>query len=204
MALVVGVTGGIGSGKTAATDCFADLGITIVDADLAARIIVEPGRPALAAIAGHFGPEVLLADGCLDRPALRKEVFANESQRLWLEQLTHPLIGEEILNQLSTSGSIYTVLSSPLLLETSQGELCDLTVVVDVPEDTQLQRTMNRDNNDEAQVRRIMAAQISRPERLSRADHIIDNSGDLGQLKTQVEKLHALFVDQATANSNTR
>jgi dephospho-CoA kinase len=201
MGLVVGITGGIGSGKTAATDCFASLGITVVDADLAARIIVEPGRPALEAIAAHFGPGILLADGGLDRAALRRQVFADESQRHWLEQLTHPLIGEEILKQLNASGSAYTILSSPLLLETSQVELCDLTVVVDVPEEVQLQRTMNRDNNDEAQVRRIMAAQMSRQERLSRADHTIDNSGDLTHLETQIGQLHILFLNQAKADS---
>lgn len=200
MGLVVGITGGIGSGKTAVTDRFARLGITIVDADLAARLVVEPGRPALEAIANHFGADILLQNGKLDRATLRQRVFADNEERRWLEQLTHPLIGEEIFRQLQESGSAYTILSSPLLLETSQGELCDLTAVVDVPEQVQLQRTMNRDGNDEDQVRRIMAAQLSRQERLSRADHVIDNSGDVAELDPQVANLHEMFLQQADSN----
>ena len=199
MSLVVGVTGGIGSGKSAATDHFASLGITIVDADLAARVIVEPGRPALAAIASHFGNSILLADGQLDRAALRQQVFADSSQREWLEQLTHPLIGAEILDQLEQSKSLYTILASPLLLETSQKQLCELTVVVDVPEQLQLQRTMQRDANDEDQVRRIMAAQMQRQQRLQAADEVIDNSGSLESLYAQVEALHRKFTRRASA-----
>ena len=197
MKLVVGVTGGIGSGKTAATDHFVELGITIVDADLAARVVVEPGRPALAAIAERHGEEILQADGSLDRAALRQKVFSDEGERKWLEQLTHPLIGEEILRQLQASPSAYTVLASPLLLETAQQDLCQIKVVVDVPEELQLQRTMQRDHNDEAQVRRIMAAQMQRGDRLAAADHVIDNSGDLPHLHRQVEELHQLFLQTA-------
>jgi dephospho-CoA kinase len=191
MTLIVGITGGIGSGKSAATARFEALGITVVDADLASRVIVEPGRPALGEIAAHFGAEVLLADGALDRAALRTKVFNDPSERQWLEQLTHPLIGAEIAAQLAASSSAYTLLSSPLLFETSQRELCDLNVVVDVAEAVQLARTMARDNNDEAQVRRIMAAQLSREQRLSQADYVLDNSGTLAQLLTAVDELHA-------------
>ena len=144
MTLVVGITGGIGSGKSAVTSRFAGLGITVVDADLASRVIVEPGRPALDAIADHFGADILLADGGLDRAELRRRVFADPAERLWLEQLTHPLIGDEILSQLAASDSPYTILSSPLLLETSQADLAGLTLVVDVPEEVQLRRTMAR------------------------------------------------------------
>lgn len=197
MALVVGVTGGIGSGKTAATDRFQSHGITVVDADLAARVVVEPGRPALLSIAEHFGAHVIAADGNLDRAALRALVFNDLAQRQWLEQLTHPLIGEEILNQLAASTSTYTILASPLLLETSQGALCSITVVVDVPEAVQLTRTMARDDNDEAQVKRIMAAQIPRQERLNRADNVIDNSGSLADLHRQVDTLHSQFLERA-------
>jgi dephospho-CoA kinase len=199
MSLIVGVTGGIGSGKSAATDHFARLGITIVDADLASRVIVEPGRPALAAIAEPFGPDILQPDGQLDRAALRQKVFADSAERQWLEQLTHPLIGEEIMQQLSQSTSAYTILASPLLLETTQKDLCDITVVVDVPEELQLQRTMARDANDEAQVRRIMAAQMPRRQRLQLADEVVDNSGDLQQLYQQVEQLHQQFLRRANA-----
>jgi len=199
MTLVVGVTGGIGSGKSAVTERFEKLGITVVDADLAARIIVEPGKPALNSIADHFGEAVLSSDGNLDRAALRAKVFADENERRWLEQLTHPLIGEEILQQLSDSRSPYTILSSPLLLETAQGNLTDCVIVVDVPEEVQLQRTMARDDNDEAQVKRIMAAQMSRADRQAKADHLIDNSGGLAELDTIVEKLHTEFINRVEA-----
>jgi dephospho-CoA kinase len=193
---VVGVTGGIGSGKTAVTDMLQQLGVDVVDADLAARAIMEPGRPALAAVRQHFGDTVLLADGTLDRAALRKIVFADPDQRRWLEQLTHPLIGEEIGAQLAAATSPYVVLASPLLLETSQRELCDLVVVVDVPEAVQLERTMRRDDNDEAQVRRIMAAQLQRQSRLEQADEVIDNSGDLQALRSQVQRLHKQLLER--------
>lgn len=197
MSLVVGITGGIGSGKSAVTRLFEQRGITVVDADLAARIIVEPGTPALVAIAEHFGPEILHPDGTLDRPALRRRVFADEQERRWLERLTHPLIGQEIVNQISTSRSPYTILSSPLLLDTSQKALADCVVVVDAPETLQLQRTMQRDGNDEAQVKRIMAAQMGRAERLERADIVIDNSRSLEELEQTVEELHKEFLQRA-------
>jgi len=187
---VVGITGGIGSGKTAVTDLLAGLGITIVDADLASRLIMQPGKPALAAVRNHFGASILLADGQLDRAALRALVFADPTERAWLEALTHPLIGQEIQDQLAAATSPYVVLSSPLLLETSQRELCDCVVVVDVPASMQLERTMARDNNDAVQVRRIMAAQLEREARIAQADEIIDNSGTLQDLQERVRDLH--------------
>lgn len=197
MSLVVGITGGIGSGKSAVTRCFEQRGITVVDADMVARIIVEPGTPALAAISAHFGPKILQADGSLDRPELRRRVFADPAERAWLEHLTHPLIGQEIVRQLSASTSPYTILSSPLLLDTSQHSLVDCVVVVDTPESVQLQRTMQRDGNDEEQVKRIMAAQMGRAGRLERADIVIDNSGSLEELEQTVEELHKEFLLRA-------
>ena len=197
MPLVVGITGGIGSGKSAVTRCFEQRGITVVDADMVARLIVEPGTPALAAIATHFGNAILQPDGSLDRAALRSRVFSNDDDRRWLEQLTHPLIGQEIVEQISTSRSPYTILSSPLLLDTNQKALVDCVVVVDVPEALQLQRTRHRDSNDEAQVRRIMAAQMSRADRLERADIVIDNSRSLEELDSQVDELHKEFLLRA-------
>jgi dephospho-CoA kinase len=196
MSNVVGVTGGIGSGKTAATDHFSQLGITVVDADLAARLIMEPGRPALAAVAGHFGDSILLADGNLDRAALRALVFADADERAWLEQLSHPLIGEEILSQLQAARSPYVILASPLLLETAQKDLCDCIVLIDVPTSVQLSRTMARDGNDEAQVRQIMAAQCSRQQRRRQADEILDNNGTLEQLQEKVEILHRQLLQR--------
>lgn len=191
---VVGVTGGIGSGKTAATDYFAELGIVVVDADLAARVIMEPGRQALSAVAAHFGEHVIQDDGTLDRAALRSLVFAEPEQRLWLEQLTHPLIGEELITQIGAAQSPYVILASPLLLEGSQKDLCRYIIVVDVSDDTQLKRTMARDSNDEDQVRRIMAAQLSRQQRLDGADTIISNEGTLEQLKDEVARVHAQLL----------
>ena len=197
MALVIGITGGIGSGKSAVTDRFEQHGITVVDADKAARVIVEPGRPALQSIAEHFGDTILLPDGTLDRAALRTKVFADDNERHWLEQLTHPLIGQEILDQLAAATSPYTILSSPLLLETSQKALTDLVVVVDVPEDIQLSRTVARDDNDEAQVKRIMAAQMARSERLEKADIVIDNNRTLNELDEVRAELHGEFLARA-------
>jgi dephospho-CoA kinase len=199
MPLIVGITGGIGSGKSAVTQRFEQHDITVVDADLAARVIVEPGRPALAAIAEHYGADILQPDGCLDRAALRARVFSDAGERAWLEQLTHPLIGQEIVDQIEASRSPYTILSSPLLLETSQKDVVNCVVVVDVPEDIQLQRTMQRDSNDEAQVKRIMAAQISRADRLAQADIVIDNSRSLSELDSLVEELHKEFLLRAEA-----
>ncbi|MEZ5568175.1 MAG: dephospho-CoA kinase [Halioglobus sp.] len=200
MAWIVGVTGGIGSGKSAVTACFERRGITVVDADLAARVIVQPGRPALADIAAHFGADILLADGSLDRAALRARVFADDAERRWLEQLTHPLIGQEILEQIARAQSAYTILSSPLLLETSQKDLVNCVVVVDVPESVQLARTVARDANDAEQVRRIMAAQMTREARLAQADIVIDNAGPLAALDARVEELHVEFLRQAQAH----
>jgi len=199
MMLVIGVTGGIGSGKSAVTRCFEQRGITVVDADVVSRVVVEPGRPALTAIAQHFGADIIQTDGTLDRAALRVHVFADETERLWLERLTHPLIGQEILDQISASRSPYTILSSPLLLDTTQKALVDCVVVVDVPEQLQLQRTVQRDNNDEAQVKRIMAAQMARQDRLALADIVIENTGSLELLDSKVEALHQAFLLRADA-----
>ncbi len=187
---VVGVTGGIGSGKTAATDHFSSLGISIVDADLASRVIMQPGRPALAAVEERFGGEMLLEDGNLDRARMRELVFREPSQRQWLEGLTHPLIAEEIFAQLQAATSPYVILSSPLLLETAQKDLCDCLVVVDVPESVQLERTMVRDENDEAQVQRIIGAQMPRQQRLDLADYVLNNSDSLQELQAAVDALH--------------
>lgn len=195
--LVVGITGGIGSGKSAVTDRFAKLGIVVVDADVAARLVVEPGSDALSAIADRFGDDVITTEGTLDRAALRKRVFSDESERHWLEQLTHPLIGEKIREQLEAADSDYAILSSPLLLETSQSDIVDTIVVVDVPETIQVERASRRDTNSEAQIRRIMAAQMPRQERLEKADIVIDNSGSFEALEKEVKALHQRFVTQA-------
>jgi len=199
MNYVVGITGGIGSGKSAVTQRLEKLGIAVVDADLVARVVVEPGTPALAAIAEHFGDDILLSNGQLNRAALRRIVFDNPEERRWLEGVTHPAIREEIARQLQEATSDYVVLSSPLLLESGQATFAQYVVVVDVPEWVQLERTMHRDSNDEALVQQIMAAQLPREERIARADEAIDNSGDLEQLYANVDALHQRLLNRAKA-----
>ena len=196
---VVGITGGIGSGKSAVTDHLETLGITVIDADKVARVVVEPGTAGLAAIVEHFGTDILLADGGLDRAALRKIVFDNPDERKVLEGITHPRIRDEIARQLSEASSPYVVLSSPLLLESGQNTFADYVVVVDVPEEVQLRRTMARDDNSEALVKQIMAAQLDRKTRLSRADTSVTNDGSLEVLYERVEKLHEDLLARAAA-----
>jgi len=190
----VGVTGGIGSGKSAVTERFAALGVTVVDADLASRAVVEPGTPALAAIAERFGPGILDSDGRLDRAALRKVVFEDPAERAWLERLTHPRIHAWIADRLAEATSAYAVLAHPLLVETGQTGLCQRVLVVDVPEALQVERVMARDDNPEAQVRAIMAAQASREERLAAADDVIVNDQGLEHLDEAVAELHQKYL----------
>lgn len=192
--LVIGLTGGIGSGKSAASQCFEDLGITVVDADVIAREVVALGSEALGTIAAHFGGDILQADGTLNRPMLRQKIFSDPAQKQWLEQLLHPLIGEETMRQLSVATGPYVIYTSPLLLESGQEAFCAELVVVDISEDLQLSRTMQRDSNDKEQVQRIIASQIDRPSRLAKADHIIDNSGDISALDDQVRSFHRKFL----------
>ena len=195
--LIIGLTGGIGSGKTAASDHFQQLGITIVDADVASRTVVEPGKPALNKIAERFGAEMILQDGGINRALLRTRVFATEEDRLWLEALLHPLISEEITQGLQNSTSPYSILVSPLLLETTQSDFVARVLVIDVPVDLQVERTMTRDNNSEEQVRAIVAAQSDRQQRLSKADDVIVNDQDLSHLHQQVEQLHKSYLKLA-------
>lgn len=200
---IIGLTGGIGSGKSAASDYFTTLGINVVDADVVAREVVEPGTPALAHITERFGNDILCNDGSLNRAALRKIVFEKAEQRLWLEQLTHPLIADAIAQQLKNATSDYVILSSPLLLETSQHNHCNKIIVVDVPEAIQLERTTARDNNNEAQIKRIMAAQSSRKQRLAKADFVLDNTGTLENLYQQIDTLHQQLLIHSDANSKS-
>ena len=191
---ILGLTGGIGSGKSAAEQHFIDLGIHTVDADQAARWVVEPGRPALTQIAAHFGVQILQPDGRLDRAALRARVFAEPQERRWLEQLLHPLIRQEIVEHLARATSPYAILVSPLLIESGQYLLTQRVLVVDVPEALQLQRAMARDGSDEAQIRAILAAQTSREERLRHADDVLLNDRDPAWLRAEVERLHHFYL----------
>ena len=200
---IVGLTGGIGSGKSAVSACFEKLGITVVDADIAARAVVEKGRPALAAIAGHFGDGILTGEGALDRAALRQIVFQDDEQRSWLERLLHPLIFEELQAGLRNSDSAYSVLVSPLLVETGQHRLTQRILVVDIPEALQLARTMARDNNSAQQVKAIMKTQASRERRLASADDVLVNDGDLADLEHRVNQLHQRYLQLAAEHGSS-
>ncbi|MEH6649353.1 MAG: dephospho-CoA kinase [Motiliproteus sp.] len=204
-ATIIGLTGGIGSGKTTVANCFAERGITLVDTDLIARQVVEPGQSALLKIADHFGAQTLNADGSLNRTELRHKVFADPNQRRWLEQLTHPLIRQATLQQLQQAKSDYVILVSALLLETDQHQLCDHILVVDVPESIQIERTVQRDSNTTEQVKAIIAAQCERQKRLEQAGSVIDNTQPLSQLAQQVDRLDQKFralADNPTHKAN--
>ncbi len=192
---VVGLTGGIGSGKTTVSDQFARLGIGIVDADIIAKDIVSPGKPALKKIVVHFGADILGTQGSLNRQKLRELVFTNSEARAALEHITHPEIRREIFEQIAVSTSPYTILSAPLLLETGLNNAVDKVLVVDLSENAQVQRSTSRDKVSEATIRNIIAAQIAREQRLKLADDIIDNSGSIENTKQQVKKLHGKYLD---------
>jgi len=203
MPFVVGLTGGIGSGKTTVADHFARLGIALVDTDLIARELVAPGERALAQIVAHFGETLQQADGTLDRAALRQRVFAQPEERRWLEALLHPLIRQRTRERLRAATSPYALLVSPLLLETDQHRLVDHILVIDLPVEQQLQRTMARDDNDKEQVAAIIASQIERQQRLARADSVLDNSRSLATLPQRVAALDAYFRQLAATTPAT-
>ena len=201
MTYVVGLTGGIGSGKSTIAELFAELGVPVIDADLVARQVVEKGSPLLAEIAAHFGPEILLEDGALNRAALREKVFNHESEKQWLNQLLHPAIRHEMLQQLAAQRMPYCIFMVPLLIENKLTALCQRVLVVDVSEQTQMTRASQRDNNQLALIKNIMQSQVSRSERLQHADDVINNDADLSenlpQLKQKVLDLHHLYLQLA-------
>ena len=196
---VVGLTGGIGSGKSTVAEMFTALEIDLVDADVAAREVVAPGTPALAEIVEHFGPDILMADGSLDRRKLRRVIFHQEQEKHWLETLLHPLIRRWLTQQISDRRSAYCLLISPLLLETGQAEMVDRILVVDVSVETQISRTLARDGGEERTARAIIEAQIGRSQRLEHGDDIIDNELPVQSLRQQVQKLHQQYLTMAKA-----
>jgi|TARA_B100000953_G_scaffold287400_1_gene269631 dephospho-CoA kinase len=193
--LIIGLTGGIGSGKSIVSDKFKSLGINIVDADVAARTVVKPGQPALSEIENHFGPNILTKEGVLDRSRLREIIASDTEERIWLESTLHPKIGKEIANELAKSTSLYTIFVAPLLLETNSENMCSRVVVVDVPEEVQIQRTTKRDKVLEGQIEKIVAAQMPRKERLKKADDVLENTGTIKELQDQVEELHHKYLE---------
>lgn len=193
----VGLTGGIGSGKSTVAAEFVRLGIQQVDADIVARQVVEPGTAALEAIVQQFGEAIRSSDGQLDRSRLRQIVFNDETAKNWLNQLLHPLIRQEMLRQLADATSPYVLLVAPLLLENKLDQLVDTVLVVDVSEQTQINRTSVRDGSSESLVQSIMAAQCSREERLARANQVISNEGSSEYLPAKVAELHRIFLRMA-------
>ncbi|AWT11223.1 dephospho-CoA kinase [Stutzerimonas frequens] len=191
---ILGLTGGIGSGKSAVAEQFASLGVHTVDADQAARWVVEPGRTALLQIAQHFGDGVLLPTGELNRAALRERIFADPAERQWLERLLHPLIRSEMADHLARADSPYAIMVSPLLIESGQYRTVDRVLVVDVPEVLQIARTVARDQASEEQVRAILKVQAAREERLRHADDVLVNDRDLSWLRSEVERLHHFYL----------
>lgn len=201
MALVIGLTGGIASGKTTVANLFhQEFGIEIVDADIVAREVVEPDSPGLKAIEKHFGQQVIQQDGTLDRAQLRKIIFSQPEQKEWINQLLHPMIRAQMLEQLSKVKSDYALLVIPLMVENNLQTLADKVLVVDVAEETQLQRTIERDNVDHTQVQAILSSQASREQRLAIADYVIKNNAENQKLLPQITELHQKFLEICRAN----
>ncbi len=195
MGFVIGLTGGIASGKTTVANLFHDnFAIDLVDADLVAREVVEVGSAGLDTLTQHFGVGILQEDGSLNRSALRERIFANEDEKLWVNNLLHPMIRERMQAQLDASTSPYTLLVVPLLIENSLQGMADRILVVDVCEETQIYRTMTRDGVPESQARSILKAQVDRETRLLHADDVIDNNTDNAQLLPQVTELHQKYL----------
>lgn len=196
---IVGLTGGIGSGKTTVANLFSELGIIIVDADIIAREVVAIGSPALTHISEHFGTHFIEANGGLNRALLRKQIFSNNDDKIWLNNLLHPLIRTELIEQLNAAQSPYCLLVAPLLIENELITIVNRILVIDVNETTQISRTTSRDNNSVAQVKAIMASQSSRKVKQSHADDLLNNDNkSIEELKHIVGKLHQSYLAMAT------
>ena len=198
-ALVVALTGGIGSGKTSVSTRLAELGAAVIDTDLLAHALTQPDGEARPAIAAAFGPGVIAADGGLDRAAMRRLAFADPQARRRLEAILHPLIHARLAAELRQVAAAYAVLVIPLLFETGWTDIADRILVVDLPEDQQIARVMRRNGLGEAEVRQIIATQVSRATRRAGADDLIENEGDLEALRGQTDRLHRDYLRLAAA-----
>ena len=193
----VGLTGGIASVKSTIADFFADLGVPIIDTDVVAREVVRPGAPALSEIHAVFGDEVIASDGSLDRQAMRNIVFDDAGKRKTLESILHPRIRDESYRQAAAVAGDYVIIVVPLLYESPMKEHMDRILVVDVDEETQIGRLMERDDESREQACRILATQATREDRLSIADDVISNDGSLDDAKSAVLRLHESYLDFA-------
>ncbi len=198
--LRIGLTGGIASGKTTVANFFADLGIPVIDTDVIARDVVAKGAPALAQIRADFGDAVFNDDGVLDRKAMRKLVFSDDSKRRQLEGILHPRIREAAVVQAQAVTDPYMIIVVPLLVESPMKALMDRVLVVDCSEDVQLKRLLARDTENEAQARRMIAAQANRDERRAIADDVLLNETDLDETRRQVDALHHRYLELSNSN----
>ncbi|WP_111858945.1 dephospho-CoA kinase [Acinetobacter sp. CFCC 10889] len=197
MKFILGLTGGIGSGKTAATQWFETQGIQVIDADIVAREIVAKGQPALKQIQDTFGDWVILENGELDRRALREHIFQDPTARHTLEAITHPAIRLSIIQQLQAASSPYVILVSPLLFETNQHQLTQHTLLIDASEDLQIFRASQRDEQNIEQIKNIIAAQMPRLEKQKLANDIVLNDGQLDHLYDHLKPLHEKYLKMA-------
>lgn len=201
MAFVIGLTGGIASGKTTVANLFKQqFKIDIVDADIVAREVVEPGTPGLNAIVEHFGADIIRDDQTLDRAKLREKIFSNPEEKAWLNGLLHPMIREKMIEDLEQVTSDYALLVVPLLVENKLDSLCDRVLVVDVDPQTQISRTVKRDNVSEEQANAILASQASREQRLALADDVVKNNPDDPDLLLQITDLHEKYLAMCKKN----
>ncbi len=203
--LRIGLTGGIASGKSTVTQRFAELGVPVIDADVAARAVVEPGTPGLAAVVQRFGPGVLDAAGRLDRHALRNLIFNDSSSRQALNAILHPLIRAEMEREAAQAQGPYVVMAIPLLIEGgSSDQRVDRVLVVDADETLQIQRLQSRDGSSLEQARAILASQASRAARLAAADDVLLNSGSVAELRQAVDRLHEKYLQLGQTSSSSR
>src|SRR5919198_230393 len=194
MTLLIGLTGGIGTGKSTVCKLFAERGVAVIEADEIAKELVVPAQPVLQAIVREFGKSIIDAQGRLRRDRLRSIIFSDPERRKQLEKLLHPLILEEMLSRANKAGGSYCILCIPLLIETAQSSAVDRVIVVDAPEALQIQRVIERDHLTIDEIKAIMQAQASREERLEAADDIIVNDSDITKLAEQVEALHQKYL----------
>ncbi len=197
--LVVGLTGGIGSGKTAVSDCFAALGVPVIDTDIIAREVVEPGQPALAEIVAAFGAECVDSSGALQRAVLRQRIFHDAAARQQLEALLHPRIRNIVRERSAAQSAPYVLVVIPLLVESGMRDLVQRVLVVDVSEEEQMRRVLHRDQVHQLQVRQILNAQATRSQRLAIADEVLVNDGSLADLSAKVAALHQHYLRLALA-----
>ncbi|MBR7888599.1 dephospho-CoA kinase [Marinomonas sp. A79] len=195
VAPIIGLAGGIGSGKSTIAKCFNRLGIQSVDADDVARFVVQPGTPCLQAIKERYGDSILTPLGELNRPALRDIVFNTPDERRWLESVTHPAIRQELALQLSATTSSYCLLVHPLLFETKQNLICRYVIAIDVPVEIQTERVINRDKVTLESAKKIMATQLSNQDRIDRADFSFENSGNIDNMDDKVSRLHKKILE---------